>query len=574
MTPKRMILIVLTSCVALLISLTLVSSWTQPQAQNQLSLYQTDLVLQASVWSGQGQSQAGLGTQGNPFLGEDPVQAAINTYEDARQSAQKGMTQLTAASASRLEQAVDSERTQSSLQRDLEQRRSTMASLNLRLGVLYASAGQTERAITIWTELLEIQDSLPSVSPIIQAAEVLLQLWSPTPQLLPQAQPLLEQQLTGWFRYQALSQLYKLQQRQDALLEIEAQAQQAATSALLRLVVVGVLPIFGCVMGVGILLVWWLQAYWGHRRSPERSERPLTASSLDPSPRAMPPSSLSSQGSPAAPAPSTSPLTSPLSLTQPHRFVTAMIPRFSQLDPQAELARSVFWSAETVWQVMVVWFTAFFLVSLLMQLGGQLLGLRFETFDARAQAYVAFANYSLLMVIGFSILYVSLQPYVPPLRWLKLRWKGYWLAWGTSGYLSALPLVIVVSLLNQQLMQNQGGSNPLLEMIVQNRDPLTVGLLGGMVMVMAPLFEEILFRGFFLTSLTRYLPMGAAIALSALLFAIAHLNLADILPLTVLGFVLGAVYVRSRNLLSSMLLHSLWNSGSFLGLLILGSSSG
>jgi len=61
-----------------------------------------------------------------------------------------------------------------------------------------------------------------------------------------------------------------------------------------------------------------------------------------------------------------------------------------------------------------------------------------------------------------------------------------------------------------------------------------------------------------------------AILLSAALFAIAHLNLADLLPLTVLGVVLGTVYSHSRNLLAPIALHSLWNTGSFVALLVLG----
>jgi uncharacterized protein len=61
--------------------------------------------------------------------------------------------------------------------------------------------------------------------------------------------------------------------------------------------------------------------------------------------------------------------------------------------------------------------------------------------------------------------------------------------------------------------------------------------------------------------------------LSGVVFAIAHLSVSDILPLTVLGMMLGYVYLRSGNLLSSMLLHSIWNSGSFIGLLILGGGS-
>jgi hypothetical protein len=89
--------------------------------------------------------------------------------------------------------------------------------------------------------------------------------------------------------------------------------------------------------------------------------------------------------------------------------------------------------------------------------------------------------------------------------------------------------------------------------------------------IAAPFFEEIMFRGFLLPSLTRYVPVWAAIGLSSLLFALAHLNLSEVLPLAMLGIILGVVYTRSRNLLASMLLHSLWNSGTLISLFILGS---
>ncbi|MGB3207873.1 MAG: CPBP family intramembrane glutamic endopeptidase, partial [Crinalium sp.] len=89
--------------------------------------------------------------------------------------------------------------------------------------------------------------------------------------------------------------------------------------------------------------------------------------------------------------------------------------------------------------------------------------------------------------------------------------------------------------------------------------------------IAAPLFEEFLFRGFLLPSLTRYFPAWGAIILSSFLFAIAHLSLSEVLPLMTLGIILGVVYTRSRNLLSSILLHSLWNSGTLLSLFILGS---
>ncbi len=45
------------------------------------------------------------------------------------------------------------------------------------------------------------------------------------------------------------------------------------------------------------------------------------------------------------------------------------------------------------------------------------------------------------------------------------------------------------------------------------------------VTVCAPIWEEAIFRGFLLPSLTRYMPVGAAVLVSALGFAGAHFSL-------------------------------------------------
>ncbi|MEB3160974.1 MAG: CPBP family intramembrane glutamic endopeptidase, partial [Synechocystis sp.] len=107
---------------------------------------------------------------------------------------------------------------------------------------------------------------------------------------------------------------------------------------------------------------------------------------------------------------------------------------------------------------------------------------------------------------------------------------------------------------------------------LESQNWLVLGIFFFTAAVLAPFFEELIFRGFLLPSLTRYFPVWLAILASSLLFAIAHLNLSEVLPLLVLGCVLGVVYSRSRNLLASMTLHSLWNSGTLISLFILGSS--
>lgn len=87
------------------------------------------------------------------------------------------------------------------------------------------------------------------------------------------------------------------------------------------------------------------------------------------------------------------------------------------------------------------------------------------------------------------------------------------------------------------------------------------------VSVCAPVREEIVFRGFLIPSLTRYMPVWCAILVSSVAFALAHFNVQRMLPLIFLGVVMGVIFTRSRNLMPSMLLHSLWNGFVFLDLM-------
>ncbi|UPQ97604.1 metal-dependent CAAX amino terminal protease [Chloropicon primus] len=80
---------------------------------------------------------------------------------------------------------------------------------------------------------------------------------------------------------------------------------------------------------------------------------------------------------------------------------------------------------------------------------------------------------------------------------------------------------------------------------------------------MSPIWEEILFRGFLVPSFARYLPNVVSIALSATIFALLHFSANRILPLTLLGILLGFVFTRTNNLMAPIALHSLWNVFAF-----------
>ncbi len=85
-----------------------------------------------------------------------------------------------------------------------------------------------------------------------------------------------------------------------------------------------------------------------------------------------------------------------------------------------------------------------------------------------------------------------------------------------------------------------------------------------LAVVIAPLTEEIVFRGLILRGLLgRWRPLAAIIA-SAALFALTHLNPAQAPVAFILGLILGLVYVRTRSLGLCMLGHALNNAATYI----------
>jgi membrane protease YdiL (CAAX protease family) len=91
--------------------------------------------------------------------------------------------------------------------------------------------------------------------------------------------------------------------------------------------------------------------------------------------------------------------------------------------------------------------------------------------------------------------------------------------------------------------------------------PLSTASLLGVTGVLAPVLEETIFRGFLMTSLTKWLPTPVAVLISAVAFAAAHLTPGEFPQLAALGVILGFSYAQTRNLLTPILIHSIWNSG-------------
>ncbi|MEA5552866.1 type II CAAX endopeptidase family protein [Anabaena cylindrica UHCC 0172] len=522
MTLKRLLLIGLTLFALMLSGLSLFGSWQKPQFQSRLELYQTNIVLQAQAWQPEDSNNENFLAIRAAILGDKPLEGATKQYQQARESVQTNLDKAEIKLAKLLLPDITSVTppkplpndpldTKPSLQEQQQQLEKSVKQLQklqdeLDLRLGILQVKQGQTENAIAT-WSEVKQHSDIKPELSEIAQVLNGIWSNPPRLLPNAQQLIQKNLEGWFQSTALIQLYQLQQREDVLADVQAAQQAAATDAVWKLAIIATIPSFTALIGVILLVALLIQ------RLLKGKESILAENSDKP-------------------------------------WITP-------------------WNAEIILQVFVLGF--FLMGQLFIPAILNTLPIPRRTGNARVQAFSVLVSYLLVAFGALSVLYFSIRRYLPLSEdWFRFRFQSNWFLWGLGGYCTALPIVVVVSLINQQIWQGQGGSNPLLQLALESKDNVALGIFFFTAGIAAPFFEEFLFRGFLLPSLTRYIPVWASIIASSLLFAAAHLSLSEILPLTALGMVLGIVYTRSRNLLAPMLLHSLWNSGTLLSLFLLG----
>jgi membrane protease YdiL (CAAX protease family) len=127
------------------------------------------------------------------------------------------------------------------------------------------------------------------------------------------------------------------------------------------------------------------------------------------------------------------------------------------------------------------------------------------------------------------------------------------LGWGIGGgVLAACAGIAYLTLLRDTpWLAGMPGKGAALRMQAQWIFPLAV--------LLAPLFEEFIFRGLVFGGLRRSLPLAPSMIMSAGLFAIVHPPV-SMLPVFVLGLCTAYVYERNKGLAAPMLVHAVYNA--------------
>lgn len=204
----------------------------------------------------------------------------------------------------------------------------------------------------------------------------------------------------------------------------------------------------------------------------------------------------------------------------------------------------------------------------------------FKSLTSSDKSFYALLNQVIETVVGIAVINAAVSKSGPlEDEVFKLDFRqpfnkpNGWLFWGILGTVAA-PVVVgtcatLVSAVGYEdlVTDKRGTVDGVVQML--NVDLGTFASLFSVTAILAPLLEETVFRGFLLTTLTKFMPTWIAVLISSLGFGLAHASARDLPQLAALGALLGFSYVRSRNLLTPMLIHSAWNGTVLIALFTL-----
>lgn len=135
-------------------------------------------------------------------------------------------------------------------------------------------------------------------------------------------------------------------------------------------------------------------------------------------------------------------------------------------------------------------------------------------------------------------------------------------SWGVLGYLRVYPLILVAMLVNLFFLRFVGladGTPRALQFLMTATTPAQRIAVLVLVLVGAPLAEELFFRGLVHRVISEWMSRETAAVLSGGVFALVHFDVMVVGPLWVLGWVLARWYDRSGSMLTVVTMHACQN---------------
>ncbi|XP_068646586.1 uncharacterized protein [Aristolochia californica] len=139
-----------------------------------------------------------------------------------------------------------------------------------------------------------------------------------------------------------------------------------------------------------------------------------------------------------------------------------------------------------------------------------------------------------------------------------------WVVASAVGFGLLILLVFLTSFVADRLIGPKDVNNPVLKEIFSS-GPIAGGSCFFVYCFITPLMEEIVYRGFLLSSLvSSNFEWQYAVIISSCIFSAAHLSFENFIQLFLIGCVLGSTYCWTGKVSSSFVVHSLYNAATLI----------
>ncbi|MBK1881817.1 CPBP family intramembrane metalloprotease [Luteolibacter pohnpeiensis] len=177
---------------------------------------------------------------------------------------------------------------------------------------------------------------------------------------------------------------------------------------------------------------------------------------------------------------------------------------------------------------------------------------------------------TILISCGFQLFLATVTtfmvfPRMRPTRWLGLRW-AHWpmvflIAPFTVGVLLVLTYILQVAGYQQWMEQlHVQQTQETVKMLQNSDDTVALALMALTAVFVAPVCEELVFRGYLYPAAKRFAGRWVAGFCVALVFAAAHGSLAALAPLFLVGVALVVVYETTGSIWAPMATHMCFNA--------------
>ena len=170
----------------------------------------------------------------------------------------------------------------------------------------------------------------------------------------------------------------------------------------------------------------------------------------------------------------------------------------------------------------------------------------------------------LLMMAGIVMFIYKQRDMLPEALGLQPKHPAYVFAWGVGTYICFILISIVLQHLGLESWLQSRLGDPQHQQIVQDLVSASsvekkLMLIVGACMI-APLAEEVIFRGYLYPVVKRFTEPAIAAVFTGILFGAIHGNIWAVIPLSIFGILLAVLFELSGSIWACILCHALFNA--------------